>query len=120
MATKPSGLTYLRRLVGSVGLPQSRLPVEKVVDTAPHVFLDYSACHLSSASMYAGSGLVRHSESRLFGYCSLGLRYRQQSERWRAEMGDPRYIVDLVKRVTTISAETMRIMKALPPLEEGT
>ena len=39
---------------------------------------------------------------------------------WGAEMGDPRYIIDLVKRVTTVSVETMRIVKALPPLEEGT
>ena len=39
---------------------------------------------------------------------------------WGAEMGDPRYIIDLVKRVTTISVETMKIVKALPPLQEGT
>ena len=39
---------------------------------------------------------------------------------WGAEMGDPRYIVDLVKRVTTVSVETMSIVRALPPLEEAT
>ena len=39
---------------------------------------------------------------------------------WGAEIGNPRYIVDLVKRVTTVSVETMAIVKALPPLEEGT
>ena len=38
---------------------------------------------------------------------------------WGAEIGEPRYIIDLVKRVTTVSVETMRIVKALPPLEEG-
>ena len=39
---------------------------------------------------------------------------------WGSEMGDHRYIIDLVKRVTTISMETMAIVKALPPLEEAT
>ena len=38
---------------------------------------------------------------------------------WGAEIGEPRYIIDLVKRVTTVSVETMRIVKALPPLEEA-
>ena len=38
---------------------------------------------------------------------------------WGLEIGDPRYIIDLVKRVTTVSVETMAIVKALPPLEEG-
>ena len=38
---------------------------------------------------------------------------------WGAEIGEPRYIIDLVKRVTTVSVETMAIVKALPPLEEG-
>ena len=38
---------------------------------------------------------------------------------WGLEIGDPRYIIDLVKRVTTVSVETMRIVRALPPLEEG-
>ena len=36
-------------------------------------------------------------------------------QRWAA-----RYIVDLVKRVTTVSVETMAIVRALPPLEEAT
>ena len=39
---------------------------------------------------------------------------------WGAEMGDPRYIIDLVKRVTTVSVETMALVKSLPPLEEAT
>ena len=39
---------------------------------------------------------------------------------WGLEIGDPRYIVDLVKRVTTVSVETMAIVRALPPLEETT
>ena len=38
---------------------------------------------------------------------------------WGAEMGDPRYIIDLVKRVTTVSVETISIVSALPPLEGG-
>ncbi|QXT61977.1 type ISP restriction/modification enzyme [Tessaracoccus palaemonis] len=32
------------------------------------------------------------------------------------EQGDPRYIVDLVKRVVTVSVETMKIVNALPAL----
>ena len=39
---------------------------------------------------------------------------------WGLEIGDPRYIIDLVKRVTTVSVETMAIVKLLPPLEEAT
>ena len=38
---------------------------------------------------------------------------------WGAETGEPRYIIDLVKRVTTVSIMTMAIVKALPPFEEG-
>ena len=38
---------------------------------------------------------------------------------WGAEIGDPRYIIDLVKRVTTVSVETIAIVKALPPLQEA-
>ena len=38
---------------------------------------------------------------------------------WGAEMGNPRYIIDLVKRVTTVSVETMSIVRNLPPLEEA-
>ncbi|WP_422490468.1 type ISP restriction/modification enzyme [Endozoicomonas sp. ALE010] len=33
---------------------------------------------------------------------------------------DPRYIVDLVKRIVRVSVETVRIVKALPPLNETT
>ena len=39
---------------------------------------------------------------------------------WGTEIGDPRYIIDLVKRVTTVSVETMAIVNALPSLEEAT
>ena len=35
---------------------------------------------------------------------------------WCREHGDPRYIVNLVKRVTRVSVETMRIVDALPEL----
>lgn len=36
---------------------------------------------------------------------------------WAHEVGDPRYIIDLVKRVVTVSVETMRIVDGLPLLE---
>ena len=39
---------------------------------------------------------------------------------WGAELGEPRYIIDLVKRVTTVSVDTIKIVKSLPPLEEAT
>ena len=35
---------------------------------------------------------------------------------WCDETGDPRYILDLVKRIVTVSLETMKIVKALPAL----
>ncbi len=35
---------------------------------------------------------------------------------WAEEVGDPRYIVDLVKRIVTVSLETVKIVRALPPL----
>ena len=38
---------------------------------------------------------------------------------WGTEIGEPRYIIDLVKRVTTVSVETMSIVKSLPPLIEA-
>ena len=37
---------------------------------------------------------------------------------WAAENGDPTYIFDLVKRVVRVSVETMRVVKALPALQE--
>ena len=39
---------------------------------------------------------------------------------WGTEIGDPRYIIDLVKRITTVSVETMAIVRTLPSLEEAT
>ena len=35
---------------------------------------------------------------------------------WAREHDDPRYIIDLIKRVTRVSVETMKIVKALPEL----
>lgn len=35
---------------------------------------------------------------------------------WGLEHGNPRYIVDLIKKVTYVSVETMKIVKALPKL----
>lgn len=37
---------------------------------------------------------------------------------WAREHGQPRYIVDLLKRVVRVSIETMKIVKALPALNE--
>ena len=39
---------------------------------------------------------------------------------WAIEHGEPRYILELVKRIVTVSIETVRIVKAMPPLEEAT
>jgi hypothetical protein len=36
---------------------------------------------------------------------------------WSREAGDPRYILDLLARVVTVSVETMRIVDGLPALE---
>ena len=38
---------------------------------------------------------------------------------WGMEHGQPRYILDLVRRIVTVSIVTMRIVKALPPAEEA-
>lgn len=35
------------------------------------------------------------------------------------EPPNPRYVVELVKRIVTVSVETVRIVGALPPLEEA-
>ncbi|MEN5340541.1 type ISP restriction/modification enzyme [Stenotrophomonas sp. TWI143] len=37
---------------------------------------------------------------------------------WAIEHNDPAYIVNLVKRICTVSVETMKIVRALPPLSE--
>jgi predicted helicase len=36
---------------------------------------------------------------------------------WSREVGDPRYIVNLLARIVTVSIETMKIVDALPALE---
>ena len=36
---------------------------------------------------------------------------------WADEVGDPRYILDLLCRIVTVSIETMKIVDALPRLE---
>ena len=36
---------------------------------------------------------------------------------WSVEVGDPRYILDLLKRIVTVSVETVRIVKDLPALD---
>ena len=35
---------------------------------------------------------------------------------WSREVSDPRYIIDLLARIVTVSLETMAIVDALPPL----
>ena len=37
---------------------------------------------------------------------------------WGLERGEPRYIVDLIKRVVTVSVRTVEIVEGLPSLEE--
>jgi hypothetical protein len=37
---------------------------------------------------------------------------------WCSEIEDPLYIINLVKRVVTVSLETVAIVKALPPIDE--
>lgn len=39
--------------------------------------------------------------------------------KWLEEQGDPRYIVDLIKRVVRVSVETVGIVKGLPKLHVG-
>jgi len=36
---------------------------------------------------------------------------------WSREVGDPRYILDLLRRIVTVSVETVRIVDALPPID---
>ncbi|WP_286961732.1 MULTISPECIES: DEAD/DEAH box helicase [Arsenicicoccus] len=36
---------------------------------------------------------------------------------WSREVGDPRYILNLLARIVTVSVETMKIVDALPPLD---
>ncbi|WP_235737741.1 DEAD/DEAH box helicase [Nocardioides alcanivorans] len=36
---------------------------------------------------------------------------------WSREVGDPRYIVDLLARIVTVSVETLKIVDGLPPLD---
>ncbi len=36
---------------------------------------------------------------------------------WSREVGDPRYILDLLAKIVTVSVETMKIVDALPPLD---
>ena len=36
---------------------------------------------------------------------------------WAREHGDPKYILNLLKRIVTVSVDTMKIVNALPPLK---
>ena len=37
--------------------------------------------------------------------------------KWGLEQGNPRYIIDLIKKVTTVSVRTVEIVNSLPKLE---
>lgn len=45
---------------------------------------------------------------------------RNDPNDWATEVGDPAYVLNLVKRVVRVSLETVKIVKTLPPLEEIT
>lgn len=36
---------------------------------------------------------------------------------WSREVGDPRYVLDLLARIVTVSIETMRVVDGLPPID---
>ena len=36
---------------------------------------------------------------------------------WSREVGDPRYIIDLIARIVTVSVETVKVVEALPALQ---
>lgn len=36
---------------------------------------------------------------------------------WCEELNDPKYIINLLLRVITVSLETVKIVKSLPPME---
>jgi predicted helicase len=36
---------------------------------------------------------------------------------WSREVGDPRYVLDLLARIVTVSLETMKVVDGLPPLD---
>lgn len=37
---------------------------------------------------------------------------------WAREHNDPKYILNLLKSIITVSLETMKVVKSLPPLNE--
>jgi predicted helicase len=43
-------------------------------------------------------------------------RIRNDPNDWSREVGDPRYILDLLARIVTVSLETMTIIDGLPAL----
>jgi predicted helicase len=42
---------------------------------------------------------------------------RNDPNDWSREVGDPRYILDLLARIVTVSLETIAIVDSLPPLD---
>ena len=45
---------------------------------------------------------------------------RNDPNDWAREHDDPRYIIDLIKRVVRVSLETIKIVRTLPALNEKT
>ena len=43
---------------------------------------------------------------------------RNEPNDWAREHNQPRYILDLLKRIVRVSLETMKIVNALPALKE--
>ena len=43
-------------------------------------------------------------------------RFDNDPNDWSREVEDPRYVIDLLARIVTLSLETMKIVDALPPL----
>ena len=92
---------------------------------------DHSAIVYSSCLTLAGIPSEAH-EYRLGSKTALEWlidRYRITTDQasgivndpndWADEHGDPRYIVDLIKRITTVSVETVKIVNSLPELDLG-
>jgi len=44
-------------------------------------------------------------------------KIRNDPNDWSREVGNPRYIIDLLARIVTVSLETMTIVDALPKLD---
>ena len=59
----------------------------------------------------------RVGDGALSGPCDKDSGIKNDPNDWCTEVGDPRYIVDLVKRVTRVSIETMKVVDTIPKWE---